>query len=291
MRAVVLVFSLATAGAAGYTAVQSPSVQLGEGPLISIWTDVSGASVTVHLTVEQDGRVAFLVYTEGEKARANTVLMQVSCGADFNPDVVKMDRGSLESVRVDGGCRGVIQGSSAAVQAEEDDTQTITADIAANGGVLGFVLQPRNPWVSDTIAARAVRTPGMVFGAYLESNAYAAPKGAMTVGNESEVTMRVMPRADEVPDSVWPEPNFDRSLAGALSWSAEFRATDEAGNAVSYGLQDPVPPAYARWTHPSGTTVAQLMLLLSGALFGIVATLVLEALPGGSRRSRGIPHR
>lgn len=140
---------------------------------------------------------------------------------------------------------------------------------------------PLQEWSTSLAGQSTARSPRMLF-ATGETLDAVLPFGATTPGAYSTLTavleagprdlldLTVTPAGDIVEStSVMVESNGDEQWVDSVTWSLTYR-----GLAQQFFLDE----GLARWTDPSGQTFMQLLLLLSGALIGVAASLAVERL-------------
>lgn len=268
----------------GLAATAVPTVDLGETVndtvVVSTGTQDSGPSVEWRL--HRDGDVSVIAslvspstlippdFPTAERAR---IAVELACDA------------RLADLRMPSGVDLLEDGEEANCGPEPLDEgvparQVFVMKVAA-ADLVEIRGHPLREWSTSTAGQTTARSPRMLFSTggivdpalpfnVVDPAPYSTLDAVLEVGPEDLLDLTVTPAGDVVEStSVMVQGDGEQRWVDSVTWSLTF-----AGLAHQFTLEE----GLARWTDPSGQTTMQLLLLLSGALIGVAASVAVERL-------------
>lgn len=276
LRAGVVVAIVAAATVLHVLVVQGPDIGLGGGRQdeIRIWS-TANYPVAINFTLDPSGRVDIYVDPLSSKERAAksgrhashqlpdnvgpvSVKMVAACGARFKPSSVSTRPEGSFGRPVDVSAAVAIKGGG--VCGGYAGVQIISIPLGADdpSAPVAFSIWPEVSWTHGTLDQRVARFPWI----YLQADVEAAP----TDLEDFALTLSMPVRQGE---------RLDRAAPASLT-------SDDRETLVWVYLKDQsassTASSYGRWLSPDFRTLTQGLLVLSGVLFGVAATLAVEFL-------------
>ena len=295
----------------GSEAAATPATNLGDvfGDQVEVWTDRADAQVSVGWEVTDSGAIELSLSNAArvESAEPFTALVALHCDARLvQPEFITPGGGGEVELTEHGFealCpeAGLALGRSETTLSGEPAYQLFRIPLPSGenyvrgGRDVAIGGLAHGEWTDFTLAKRIARTPMIGF-----SSIYGVPRALedeeifeAAVGSAIDVALYSQP--DEVIElSVPPD---GRGLTEILSTSAssiERLSGSELTVQSAYwhlettdgnvGSTDFVGSAFARWGIPDGEARVQLLLLLSGVLLGVAASLLIDSISRTFRR-------
>jgi len=277
----------------GLAATSVPTVDLGRtvSDTVTVSTGTQSARLETEWRLHRDGTVSVRVdlgsYAVLEPdpqplAEAADVAVQLACDARIRVDDLPV------------GVELVEDGEEAEC---EDPTgegvgarQVFLFDLSIDAPSATLTGHPVREWSSSLAGQRTARSPRMILvtGALVDT---AIPGGVTTPAARSTLTSVIEAGPNDLIDvtvtpagavtestSVTVQGEDEKEWVDSVSWQLEFE---------HLGAQDWLDEGLARWTDPAGQTGMQLLLLVSGALVGVAASVAVEWLFSWLTRLRG----
>lgn len=263
----------------GLTATSVPTVDLGDSTqdMVVVSTDAENAVVEVEWRLRSDGTAAvtvslgFDLHAETVNAERGTVVVELWCDARLRspepgPDIELVDDGD-EALCADGAiAEGVPARQIFVFEVTQFEPQQVTGT-------------PVRDWSATASGQRTARSPALVLGVGGIMDE-ALPVIVATPAHASTLTTVFEATPKELIDvSVRPAGEIDEAMSVAVQSDGERLWTDSVTWRLDFAGLDTAATLEAgltRWTDPGGQTFTQLLLLLSGALIGVAASLAVE---------------
>lgn len=278
----------------GLAATSVPTVDLGDSThdYIAFSTDADKAVVEGEWRLRPDGRAQIWVNLgfdprgETPNAQRGNVVVELGCDArlrnpDPGPEIDLVENGE-EALCADGAiAEGVPARQIFTFELTQFDPQTLTGT-------------PVRDWSATSSGQRTARSPALVLGVggLMDD---ALPITPTTPAQTSSLTAVFEATPQELIDvSVRPAGEIDEAMSVAVQSDGERLWTDSVTWRLDFGGLDTratLEAGLTRWTDPGGQTFMQLLLLLSGALIGVAASLAVERMFAwlGARARRAAP--
>lgn len=278
----------------GIAATSVPTVDLGDtvSDTMYVWSDAPDAQLLVEWRLRRDETVVITVRLamnpDGTPAGSGQAMavVELLCDARLvdpvlpDVDVDFQEGGSGE------GC-GEDTALSSDVAAVELATQTFTFPIDTT--FTRIEGRSVRPWTASIAGQRTARSPSLVLGqaggAVTIDATVPAPQSRLISVLEASpdelIDVMVTPSGEGVVQETSVTVQSD---PGVSSWTDSVTWSRPAGDA-EFGAF--LPEGLARWTDPGAQTLTQLLLLLSGALIGVAASLAVERVVAWTLQVRG----
>lgn len=277
----------------GLAATSVPTVDLGPtmNDTVTVSTSTEDAAIAVEWRLRRDGTVAITASTvapplarpgDFPSAISADIAIQLSCDARLKdpelPDGVTMTTDGSEAE-----CGTGAPGES--IPARQIFQMTVGEELYEIAG------RPVTNWSTSLAGQTTARSPRVVFlvgnvvdealPGIADPGRYSALSVVLEAGPNDLLDLTVTPAGDVVEaTSVGVQDDGEHTWVDSVTWAFSFERFD---------LQTSLEEGLARWTDPAGQTFMQLLLLLSGALIGVAASLGVEALYSWTLRVRGTP--
>jgi hypothetical protein len=266
----------------GLVATSVPNVDLGEtvNDTVVVSTGTEDAGIEVQWRLHRDGDVSVSIalvtpplalppdFPTAERA---VVAVELWCDARLR-DATIPDGVELIEDGDDTECGSAA--SDEGVPARQIYITTIEGEYIVIRG------HPVRDWTTSLAGQSTARSPRLILltGGIVDPvmpfemagpGAYSTLTAVLESGPQDLLDLTVTPSGDVVEStSVMVQGDGDQVWVDSVTWALTFGGmfTDQA--TLEEGL--------ARWTDPAGQTAMQLLLLLSGALIGVVASVVVE---------------
>ncbi|MGC5225151.1 hypothetical protein ACPW96_21490 [Micromonospora sp. DT81.3] len=203
------------------------------------------------------------------------VFIEVGCGAEFEPGSLVKGSAIADSrseryfdVTIDGGgpCASPSPGT-VRFDLKARYFQRVTVESTRGADEIVFSLQPRQRWVASSLDQRVARLPDIRYGV----NPFWDIKA---LGDNTE---RKLPTGTSIRASIVAQPG---EVAEVVAPAAEGGASIVPGDTPTWNLadygEDLAMEPYVRWSDPALESLAQFLLVLSGVLLGVAASLAIE---------------
>lgn len=275
----------------GLAATAVPNVDLGEtvDDTVVMSTGTGDAPLSLEWRLHQNGDVTLTASLVGSplarpsdfpSANSARVAIQLSCDARLKdptvPAGVKIIQDGDEA-----GCDGAVLEEG--FPARQTFLLTVTADYTVISG------HPLREWSTSLAGQTTARTPRMLFaeGGFIDPTipfnfatpgAYSTLTAVLESSAKDLLDLTVKPAGDVVEaTSIMVQSDETHQWVDSVSWSLTY---------AGYTQQTSLEEGLARWTDPSGQTLAQLLLLLSGALIGVAASVAVDRMFAWTVRAR-----
>jgi hypothetical protein len=293
----------------GRTATDRPSVSLGYlvKDAVRIWTSDPDATLSFIWTTHGSGRVELLVRGQRPSAEPVTVILVLECDARLSnhKQATYLSAVHLEELGESSrGCEPLsaddVPGNIEA--ASTTPVQVFTVRLEAKYGYAQIWGLPVSPWVDEAAGERIAYAPFVRVGGPPRRD-YSPPLHLVAPSKATIVT-ELIGTSSESMESFFPADANPLTSGGAVrdvltdmsqrsDWQTRgpqihWRSSWSSQEMKSRGSRFPNythTSAMARWSDSSGVAGAQLRLLLSGILLGIVGAVVVEGLFVWSSRS------
>jgi hypothetical protein len=275
----------------GLAATSVPSVDLGDtvNDIVAVSTDTSDAAISVEWRLHRGGDVSLTAslvspgielpsdFPIGESAR---IAIELACDARLQgvspPDGVELIEDGSEA-----GCGA--DPAEDALPARQIFVMTLADEFVEVTG------HPVREWSTSLAGQSTARTPRMILatGGFIDPalpfdmvtpGRYSSLSAVLEAGPKDLLDLTVTPAGDVVEATgIMVQSDGDRTWVDSVRWSLEFQTLAQ---------QSSLEEGLARWTDPTGQTLMQLLLLLSGALIGVAASLAVERLFAWTLRAR-----
>lgn len=264
----------------GAYATAQPAMTIGdEHPRITLWSVETSVSVHLDIALFPSGRVHVQVYAEGDPPPTGLAYA-----------LVLTDRArlvDLQSAYDLGGLR--------VENTRNPEHQVILVSFKPGQRLIQFSGTPVEPWIAPTVGERIAQTPTIEFGAESITDYPAQIVEALGLKRDSLIEPSFSSRLDVVltnSDSEGVESflptdgalvinggsSYDEPhVTGMVQWHL-IRAEDERLNFLL--------PVIGRYSDRQGQANSQRLLLLSGVLLGVAASMLVEVLVAWSAKRR-----